>query len=166
MEGMASIDVKADYFIADALYGMSKKFIRMAKEKAKTVIMPIKNGLHNKIRDKLRKEVAKAYRENERIYRKRYVVEQVIGKVKTCFGDFERTKDLEMAKKMVLLKFIMYNYGILRDLTEGRDKKARTKHFFALAEIFRLMVWGLFLKIAFRNFRTPSTVLDFRLEFN
>ncbi|RKX45550.1 MAG: hypothetical protein DRP27_03895, partial [Thermotogae bacterium] len=49
------------------------------------------------------------YEENKEKYKDRYVVEQVIGKMKNAYGQWERTESLEMAKKSVGAQVIAYN---------------------------------------------------------
>ncbi len=53
----------------------------------------------------------------------RYIVEQMIGKMKN--GYRERTKSFEMATKYVWVRFIAYNYCVLRALNEKKDKRKK-----------------------------------------
>jgi hypothetical protein len=43
----------------------------------------------------------------------RYIVEQVIGKIKNAYGSSESTRSYDMAVKMVLVKMIVYNWAFL-----------------------------------------------------
>jgi len=50
------------------------------------------------------------YEANRERYRERYVVEQVIEKIKNAYGRCEGTKSFEMAVKSVMVKMIVYNW--------------------------------------------------------
>jgi len=61
----------------------------------------IKATLHTRVRNPTWKKIKRMYEENKEKYQDRYVVEQVIGKMKNAYGQWERTKSQEMAKKSV-----------------------------------------------------------------
>jgi len=108
--------LSSDTVLADALYGMSVKILGLFKEIGSKVIVPIKDGVWHKVRDPLRIEVMNSYMREKERYKMRYIVEQVIGKIKNAYGRCEGTKKLELAIKYVWTKFIAYNYCILKAL--------------------------------------------------
>ncbi len=60
-EMMEGIKVKGRYILGDALYGMDVKVLRLMFEKAKEVIVPVRDGLHKRVRNPLRKIVKWMY---------------------------------------------------------------------------------------------------------
>jgi len=110
-EMMKGIKVKGRYILGDALYGMDVEVLRLMFEKAREVIVPVRDGLHKRVRNPLRKIVKWMYENGREKYKDRYVVEQVIGKIKNAYGQWESVKGLEMAKKEVWVKVIAYNWA-------------------------------------------------------
>ena len=140
---IGKVKVKSRYILGDALYGMSVKVLKKLFEKAEKVIVPIKDTLHTKVRNPIRKKVKQMYEENKEKYKNRYIVEQVIGKIKNAYGQWEETKSLEMAKKSVWAKIIAYNWVQVID-------------FFVLFAIWMSTLHTCSLRYASRNFRTHS----------
>ena len=105
--------VRAKVVLADGLYGMGIKILKEFKEIGTKVIVPIKDGVWNRVRHPIRREVMEIYKRERGIYKKRYIVEQVIGKVKNAYGRCEGARKLENAIKFVWMKFIAYNYWVL-----------------------------------------------------
>lgn len=110
LELMEKTGVKARCVIGDALYGMSVEVLKKFFDRADLVLVPVKDTLHTKVRNPLRKKAQRMYESNRESYRERYVVEQVIGKIKNAYGRCESTKSYEMAVKSVMVKMIMYNW--------------------------------------------------------
>jgi len=108
-------DIKAEAVIAD---GMSVKILEMFKRIGAKVIVPIREGMWTRVRNSLRLEVMNLYRREKGVYKRRYIVEQVIGKVKNAYGRCEGAKRLELAVKYVWIKFIAYNYCVLRSMRD------------------------------------------------
>ena len=58
LEGMiGKVKARSKYILGDALYGKSVKVLRKLFEKAEEVIVPIKDTLHTRVRDPIRKKV-------------------------------------------------------------------------------------------------------------
>jgi len=58
LEGMiGKVKARSKYILGDALYGMSVKVLRNLFEEAEEVIVPIKDTLHTRVRDPIRKKV-------------------------------------------------------------------------------------------------------------
>ena len=142
LEGMiGKVKARSKYMLGDALYGMSVKVLRKLFEKAERVIVPIKDTLHTRVRDPIRKKVKRMYEENKEEYRNRYIVEQVIGKIKNAYGQWEGTKSLEMAKKSIWAKVIAYNW-------------VQVMNFFVFLLRWMTILHAGLLRYASRNFRT------------
>jgi hypothetical protein len=99
--------------MADALYGMSVDVLKEFFDRADIVLVPVRDTLHTKVRDPIRKRARKVYKSNREKYRDRYIVEQVIGKIKNAYGSSESTRSYDMAVKMVWVKMIMFNWAFL-----------------------------------------------------
>jgi|GEM_PF-5622478 len=54
---IGKVKARSKYILGDALYGMSVKVLRKLFEKAEEVIVPIKDTLHTRVRDPIRKKV-------------------------------------------------------------------------------------------------------------
>ncbi|WP_157723300.1 transposase [Pseudothermotoga thermarum] len=102
--------VKAGCVIGDALYRMSVELLGRLLERAELVLVPVRDTLHTKVRNPLRGKVKEMYETNREKYKERYVVEQVIGKIKNAYGRCEGTKSMQMAKKRIWVKMILYNW--------------------------------------------------------
>ncbi len=50
------------------------------------------------------------------VYRKRYIVEQLISKAKNSMGDRDRTKDFHVASLYVLARFVLLSLALLEEL--------------------------------------------------
>jgi hypothetical protein len=70
------------YFIADALYGMSNEVLEKLIKAGFIPVIPVKDGIHTKIKSPVRKIVSEIYNRLRSVYRNRYRIEQVIGKIK------------------------------------------------------------------------------------
>lgn len=105
--------LKGNYLIADALYGMSTVLLERFMKLGLIPVIPVKRGIHNDIRHPIRKLIAKNYEAFRELYKKRYIIEQVIGKIKNSYGDKSTSKTFEMASKEVLAKVIAFNYCFL-----------------------------------------------------
>ena len=70
------------YFIADALYGMSNEVLEKLIKAGFIPVIPVKDGIHTKIKSPVRKFVSEIYNRLRSVYRNRYRIEQVIGKIK------------------------------------------------------------------------------------
>ena len=119
---MKKIRKKVFIILADSLYGMSIKFIKESLKLSDKVLIPIKDGIHNKVRNKIRKQVKEEFKKNKDIYKKRYIIEQVIGKIKNSYGDREMTKSYELSEKYVWIKFIAYNLAVSLSMGLIRSK--------------------------------------------
>jgi len=104
------------YFVADALYGMSNKVLEELFERGFIPVIPVRDGIHTKIKSEIRKFVSEIYNKKRSIYSQRYRIEQVIGKIKNSYGDKERAKTYDMAAKSVIAKVILFNYCFLISL--------------------------------------------------
>jgi hypothetical protein len=77
-------------------------------------IIPVMDTIHTRVRNSGRLWAKGNYEEKRDIYkRNRYKVEQVIGIVKSRFGDRDKTKDFHVASLYVLARFVLYNLIIL-----------------------------------------------------
>jgi hypothetical protein len=113
LEMIDGMNVKAKYIMADVLYGMSTDVLKEFFDRADIVLVPVRDTLHTKMKDPIRKRARKVYKSNREKYRQRYIVEQVIGKIKNAYGSSERTRSYDMAVKMVWVKMIMFNWAIV-----------------------------------------------------
>ncbi len=80
------------------------------------VIVPVKDTLRKKVRNKYRLKAKSNYEKEfkRKVYKKnRSKVEQLIGNVKNWFGDRFNTKSLDMAQRFVLVSFLLYNLYML-----------------------------------------------------
>ena len=69
------------YFVADSLYGMSNKVLEEIFERGFIPVIPVRDGIHTRIRSEIRKFVSEIYNRKRSIYSQRYRIEQVIGKI-------------------------------------------------------------------------------------
>ncbi len=60
------VRLKSNYFLGDALYGVSKKVLKEASRIDGEAIVPTKNSLHNKVRDSSRKRIKEKFEKEER----------------------------------------------------------------------------------------------------
>ncbi len=144
---IGKVKARSKYILGDALYGMSVKVLRKLLERAERVIVPIKDTLHTRVRDPIRKKVRRMYEESKEEYRNRYIVEQVIGKIKNAYGQWEGTKSLEMAKKSIWAKVIAYNW-------------VQVMNFFVFLLRWMTILHVGLLHYASRYFRTHSKELE------
>ena len=93
----------------DKLYGMSKEVIKESIRNGYNPIFKIEDGIHNRVRDKLRLLVKKIYESNKEWYRRnRFHIEGKNGNVKIRYGSYEESKRYEIARSFVLVKFLLY----------------------------------------------------------
>ncbi|WP_457643324.1 transposase [Persephonella sp.] len=114
-EILRKTDLKArGYIIGDRLYGMDSQLAKELVEAEGLIpVIPVREGIRKKVRDKYRKRLMELYEENRDIYKERYRVEQLIGKVKNAYGDRDNTKSYELACVFVLMRFLLYNTALL-----------------------------------------------------
>ncbi len=119
LEILKDIRVKGRYFLGDSYYGKNVKVLEKIAELGFDVIVPIKGTLRQKVRNKYRLK-AKSNYENDykkKVYKKnRYKIEQLIGNVKNWFGDRFNTKSFDIAQRLTLVSFLLYNISILVNL--------------------------------------------------
>jgi hypothetical protein len=89
LEMIDGMNVKVKYIMADALYGMSVDVLKEFFDRADIVLVPVRDTLHTKVKDPIRKRAKEIYESNREKYRDRYIVEQVIGKIKNAYGSSE-----------------------------------------------------------------------------
>jgi len=105
---------KGNYIIGDKLYGMDNELAKRLIEEIELVpVIPVKEGVRNKIRSFYRKRLKEIYEENKEVYRERYRVEQLFGKIKNAYGDRDNTRKYDLACVFVLMRFLIYNIAIL-----------------------------------------------------
>ncbi|MCF6185402.1 MAG: transposase [Bacteroidales bacterium] len=108
---------KGSYIIADRLYGMDRQLAKLLLEdKGLVPVIPVKDGIRNKVRDNYRKKLKEIYEENKEIYRERYKIEQLFGKIKNAYGDRDNTRIYNLACVFVLMRFLLYNIAVLMAL--------------------------------------------------
>ena len=73
-------------------------------------VVPVKDGIHTKIKSSVRKFVSEIYNRLRSVYRNRYRIEQVIGKIKNSYGDKENAKYYQMAEKWAVAKVVLFNW--------------------------------------------------------
>ena len=99
---------KCKYFAADRYYGTAE--ILKIKEKGMLALIPLRDTIHQKVRNTYRVWAKKNYEKFKENYKKiRYRIEQIIGIVKNIFGDRDRTFLFKMAKLRVYARFALYN---------------------------------------------------------
>ncbi|MEJ5274130.1 MAG: transposase, partial [Spirochaetota bacterium] len=69
--------------------------------------------IHTKVRDPYRLWAKENYERRRKVYRKRYMVEQMIAKAKNIMGDRDRVRDFHMASLYVLARFVILNLALL-----------------------------------------------------
>ncbi|HEY8542247.1 MAG TPA: transposase [Pseudothermotoga sp.] len=106
---MGSGWVRAQCVIGDGIYSMSLELLEKFFERSDLVLVPVKDTLRTKVKHPLRQKAKQMYEANREKYRERYIVEQVIGKIKNAYGGCESTKSFEMAMKSIWAKVILYN---------------------------------------------------------
>ncbi len=106
-----------EYFVADALYGMSNEVLKELIERGFIPVIPVKDGVHTKIRSPVRKLVSEIYSKLPSVYIQRYRVEQVIGKLKNSYGASISAKTYDMAVKRAIAKIVLLNYCFLMAIT-------------------------------------------------
>lgn len=107
------------YFLGDAYYGKNVKGLELLCSHFEEVIIPIRDGLHTKVRNKYRLMIKKKYedRGNRDIYRgNRYKIEQLFGYVKRLLGDRDMLMRQDIAMLHVYARFILYNFIVLLDV--------------------------------------------------
>ena len=72
-------------------------------------VIPAKRGRGQKIRNELRKESDRIARESG-IYKKRVIIEGVFSEIKQKLVSHIRTRDGDIAKKIMLVRFAIYNF--------------------------------------------------------
>jgi hypothetical protein len=100
------------FVIADALYS-TVKFEKFALSKKLIPIIPTKDTLHTKIKNKFRKILKKYYEKYNFLYKKRNLIENTFAKIKLSFNDRENTKSCELAKTFILMKLLLLNFATL-----------------------------------------------------
>jgi hypothetical protein len=109
---LKNYNFSSKYIMADALYS-TVKFAQYALNKKLIPIIPTKDTLHTKIRNKFRKILQNYYENNRYIYKKRNLIENFFAKIKNSFSDKENTKNFNMAKKFILMKLLLVNFATL-----------------------------------------------------
>jgi len=102
--------VRGKYFLADALYSMSIKLLKMILEMGFVPVIRTSKSTHTNIRNPLRKKVAELYEKYKHVYTQRYRIEQLIAKIKNSYGDRENARSYEMAARYVIGKVILFNF--------------------------------------------------------
>ncbi len=111
-----SLDEKI-YIIGDRLYGMDSQLSKLLLEEYRlTPVIPVKEGIRNNVKDPYRRMLKDIYEENKEIYKERYKIEQLIGKIKNVYGDRDNTRIFSLACVFVLMRFLLYNISILMAL--------------------------------------------------
>jgi len=109
-------EIRGRYFLGDKYYGKNVKVLEEINRLGFDVIVPVKDTLRQKVRNKYRLKAKHNYEKGfkRKIYRRhRYKVEQLIGNVKNWFGDRFNTKSFELAQRYVLVSFLLYNLYLL-----------------------------------------------------
>jgi len=100
--------------IGNRLYGMDSQLARVLIEMEGLIpVIPVKDGLRNRVRDRYRRRLKEIYEKHGDVYRDRYRVEQFIGKVKNAYGDRDNTRSYDLACVFVLMRFLLYNIALL-----------------------------------------------------
>ena len=105
---------EGSYIIGDRLYGMDSQLAKLLLEEYKlTPVIPVKDGIRKRIRDPYMRKLKEIYEDNKEVYRERYKIEQLIGKIKNVYGDRDNTKSYNLACVFVLMRFLLYNIALL-----------------------------------------------------
>jgi hypothetical protein len=76
-------------------------------------VIPVEDTLRRKVKNKYRNKIKAIYDENKEIYKDRYKIEQLFGKIKNAYGDRDNTKNYNLASVFVLIRFLIYNIAVL-----------------------------------------------------
>lgn len=88
----------------DRLYNRDIELLREFEKEGVEMILPVEDGIHNKVKSEERKRVKESYNRKRHAYnRNRYKIEQKIGNIKRFMGTYLNTKDKEVSKNLVLL---------------------------------------------------------------
>jgi len=96
-----------EYLLGDKAYD-DKKWMKRWIEKEKEVLIGIREGIWQKVKDETRKRVKEKVEKSE-IYRYRWRIENVNGNVKEKMGRHIRVKNEEIAEKMAMIGYLLYN---------------------------------------------------------
>jgi len=98
------------FVLADALYSTSK-LAKYLIDKNLIPVIPTKDTLHKKINNPYRLKLKTFYEKYKSIYKKRNLVENTFAKIKIPFGDREYTKNINLARKFILMKILILNFA-------------------------------------------------------
>ena len=77
------------------------------------LVIPIKDGIRNKVKELYRRKLKEIYKGNKDIYKGKYKIEKLIWKIKDVYVDRDITRIFSLACIFVLMKFLLYNMSIL-----------------------------------------------------
>jgi hypothetical protein len=100
--------------LGDKIYGMDNKLAKKLIDELKVKpIIPVEDSIRYKVRDPYRKKLKEIYEENKELYKGRYRIEQLFGKIKNAYGDRDNTRIYKLASVFVLMRFLIYNIAVL-----------------------------------------------------